>query len=85
MKLIQSLQFSCDQSIFDYLTLNILSDFKFYLDCTEGLFKKSKMNFHSVYVVKTKTRWGGFPKSKKRICNTVTSHVNSSESNNLNT
>ena len=67
------------------MTLNFLSNFKFYFDSTEGLFYKSKINSHGVYVVKNKTWLEGFSKSKKRRFTTVTSHVNSSESNDLNT
>ena len=67
------------------MTLNFLSHFKFYFDCTEGIFFKSKINSHNIYVVKTKTCLEGFSKSKRRRCTTVTSHVDSSESNDLNT
>ena len=54
-------------------------------DSNEGLFCKSKINSHGIYVVKTKTCSEGFSKSKKSRCTTVNSHVNSSESNDLNT
>ena len=59
------------------MTLNFLSNSKFYFDCIEGLFYKSKINIHGVEVDKTKTWSEGFPKSKKRGSTTVTSHVNS--------
>ena len=67
------------------MTLNFLSNSKFYFDCTEGLFYKIKTNSCGVYVVKTKTWSEGFSKSKKRRCTTVTSYVKISESNYLNT
>ena len=67
------------------MTLNFLSNFKFYFESTEGLFYKSKINSHGVYVFKNKAWLELFPKSKKRRFTTVTSHVNSSESNDLNT
>ena len=67
------------------MTLNFLSNFKFYFDSTERIFYKSKINSHIVYVFKKKTWSEGFSKSKKRRCTTVTSHVNISESNYLNT
>ena len=34
------------------MTLDILSIFKFYFDCNEALFYKSKINSYVVYVVK---------------------------------
>ena len=64
---------------------NFVSNSKFYLNCTEGLFYKSKINSPGVYVFKTKHGWKVFTKSKKKICTTVTSHVKSSKSNDLNT
>ena len=67
------------------MTLDFLSNFKFYFDSTEGLFYKSKINNHGVYVVRKKTWSEGFPKSKKRRCTTITSHVNSIKTNYLNT
>ena len=67
------------------MTLNFLSNFRFYFDRAEGIFYTSKINSRCVYVIKTKTWSEGFSKSKNRRCSTVTSHVHSSESNNPNT
>ena len=67
------------------MTLKFISNFNFNFNSTEGLFYRSKINSHGVYVVKNKTWLEGFSKSKKRRFTTVTSHVNSSESNDLNT
>ena len=54
-------------------------------DSNEGLFCKSKINSHDIYVVKTKTWSEAFSKSNKSRCTTLTSNVNISESNDLNT
>ena len=67
------------------MTLKFFSNSKFYFDCTEGIFYKSRINSHDVYFVKKKTWSEGFSKSKKRRFTTVTSHVNTRKSNNMNT
>ena len=67
------------------MKLSFLSISKFYFDCTQGLFYKSKINSNGVYVVKTKTWSEGFYRSKNRRGTTVTSNLNSRESNDLNT
>ena len=36
------------------MTLNFFSNFKFYFDCTKGIFYKIKINSHGFYVVKKK-------------------------------
>ena len=83
--MIQSIHFSRDQSMKMIMILNFLSNFKFYFDCNEGLFYKSKINSQGIYVIRTKTWSEGFSKSKERRCTNVTSHVNSIKSNYLNT
>ena len=67
------------------MTLNFLSNFKFYIDCTEGLFYRSRINSDGVYVFKEKHVQKVFSKSKNRRSTTVTSHVNISKSDDLNT
>ena len=67
------------------MTLNVLLSFRFHYDYTETVHYKIKINCNDVYVVKRETRKKYFVHFKKRICITVTSHVNISESNNTNT
>ena len=43
------------------MILNFLSNFKFYCDCNEGIFKKSNINIHGVYVVMEKHGRKVFP------------------------
>ena len=67
------------------MTLNIFSIFKFDYDWIEAIFYKISINSYGVYVFKKETRKNISYVSKKRICNTVNSRVNSSKSNNPNT
>ena len=50
-----------------------------------ALFYKSKINSHGVYIIKNKIGWKVLFKSNKRICVTVKSNFNNSETDNLNT
>ena len=67
------------------MTLNSFSSFKFYFDCTEGLFKKIIIIIIAFTSSGQKHGRNDFSKSKRMWCTTVTSHDNSSKSNNPNT
>ena len=59
--------------------IECLINFKVNFDYIEERFNNRKINRYGLYVVK-KEIWQKFlSKSKKRICNTVISHVNSKE------
>ena len=67
------------------MTSNVLSNYKFNFNCTDALLYKCKINSHDVLSPRRKQGRKISFKSNKRIYSTITSHVNISESNDLNT
>ena len=73
-----------DQLILDFMTLKFLSNFKFIFILLREYFTKVKQIVIAFNLTRRKHGQKVFYKSKKRICTTVTSHVNSSKSNDMN-